>query len=105
MPDLKYAIPDFLEQAKNTVRVLSFDPGSVNMGCSLVEYDKSLKTITVLANTVLTHPLHDIKSFIRERQQFVDEVQAWISAGSHLLLLQSVFNHAVFVVQRLNVYA
>lgn len=91
MPDLKYAIPDFLEQAKNTVRVLSFDPGSVNMGCSLVEYDKSLKTITVLANTVLTHPLHDIKSFIRERQQFVDEVQAWISAGKPSAIIAERF--------------
>lgn len=81
MTDLKYVIPEFAEQPENVVRVLSFDPGSVNMGCSLVEYDKSAKKITVLANTVLTHPLHDIKAFIKERQRFVDEINLWINAG------------------------
>ena len=77
----EYVIPDFPEKPADSIRLLSFDPGSVNMGCSLLEITRSTKSITVLANTVLMHPLHDIKKFQQEQKQFVSEIKEWIEKG------------------------
>lgn len=77
----EYTVPDFAEKPKNSTRVLSFDPGSVNMGCSLLEIDRSTKSIAVLADAVLMHPLHDIKQFKKEQALFLSEVSEWISKG------------------------
>ena len=77
----EYVVPDFEEKPKDSIRLLSFDPGSVNMGCSLLEINRSTKSISVLADTVLMHPLHDIKRFRQEQSLFISEVKSWIENG------------------------
>lgn len=81
MKNNAYTVPDFEEKPKNSIRLLSFDPGSVNMGCSLIEIDRSSKSITILADSVLMHPLHDIKHFSKEKEAFLQEVNSWIDKG------------------------
>lgn len=77
----EYVVPDFEEKPKDSIRLLSFDPGSVNMGCSLLEINRSTKSISVLADAVLMHPLHDIKRFRQEQSLFISEVKSWIEKG------------------------
>ena len=77
-----YEVPDFSEIEENHTRILSFDPGSVNMGCSLLDIDRSSKKIQVLANTVLMNPLHDIKRFSIERKLFLEEISSWVTKGN-----------------------
>lgn len=77
-----YTVPEFDKPEQNHTRILSFDPGSVNMGCSLIDIDRETKQIKVLANTVLMNPLHDIKQFSRERILFLDEISSWIEKGN-----------------------
>lgn len=77
-----YTLPVFTEKTENCVRILSFDPGSVNMGCSLIEIDKTdPKSIKVLANTVLLHPINDIKRFSTEKEKFINEINTWLQFG------------------------
>lgn len=76
-----YDVPDFIELEDNHTRILAFDPGSVNMGCSLLDIDRSSKKIKVLANTVLMNPLHDIKQFSKERKLFLEEISSWVAKG------------------------
>lgn len=59
-------------------RVISFDPGSVNMGVTCLEYTQDTG-YKVLANAVLTNPIHDIKQFTHEKDLFLQEVNSWIS--------------------------
>lgn len=77
----EYVVPDFEEKPKDSIRLLSFDPGSVNMGCSLLEINRSTKSISILADTVLMYPLHDIKRFRQEQSLFISEVKSWIEKG------------------------
>ena len=76
-----YDVPDFIELEDNHTRILAFDPGSVNMGCSLLDIDRSSKKIKVLANTVLMNPIHDIKQFSKERKLFLEEISSWVAKG------------------------
>lgn len=78
----QYTLPDFDEKLKNHIRILSFDPGSVNMGCSLIDVDRTTLGISVLADAVLEHPIHDIKQFSKEKLLFINEVNSWIQAGN-----------------------
>nr|DAH47961.1 MAG TPA: HOLLIDAY JUNCTION RESOLVASE [Caudoviricetes sp.] len=57
--------------------ILAFDPGSVNMGISLVEISKK-GTPRVIANATMMHPIHDIPSFMAQQRAFVNEVRMWI---------------------------
>lgn len=57
--------------------ILAFDPGSVNMGISLVEISKN-GTPRVIANATMMHPIHDIPKFMSQQREFVQEVQTWI---------------------------
>ncbi len=59
-------------------RVLSFDPGSTNMGVTCLEYDEATQQFKVLADAVLMHPLHDLKKFTEGRDAFLAEVNSWI---------------------------
>ena len=56
-------------------RILSFDPGSVNMGISIVEI---VDRPRVLCSAVLENPVSDITNLSNQRILFVSEVQAWI---------------------------
>lgn len=69
---LDYQLPELTIKNK---RILAFDPGSVNMGISIVELNK---IPTVRANATMMHPIHDIKQFMKEKRLFVNEVSQWI---------------------------
>lgn len=69
---LDYQLPKLRIEGK---RIISFDPGSVNMGISIVEL---LDKPVVRANATMMHPIHDIKIFMKEKRKFVAEVQDWI---------------------------
>lgn len=81
MKSKSYTYPDIAKVQSDCTRVLSFDPGSVNMGCSLVEINKSTGTISVLANTVLAYPINNIKSFGSQKEAFINEITNWIEIG------------------------
>ena len=74
MSNSDYELPSLSHFSKK--RILAFDPGSVNMGVSLVEL-KGNKPV-VLFNATLMHPLHSIVNFKEERVAFLNEVQQWI---------------------------
>lgn len=57
--------------------ILAFDPGSVNMGISLVEIQKDGKP-RIIANATMMNPIHDIPCFMSQQKEFVNEVQSWI---------------------------
>ena len=75
---MKYTLPT-KQINPEARRVLSFDPGSVNMGVSCVEYTPETG-YKVLTNAVLSHPLHDIKQFTQSRDLFLQEVNSWITS-------------------------
>lgn len=65
-----------LPKLKNTKNcILAFDPGSVNMGISLVQMYKGKPR--VLANATMTSPIHDILLFQKQKDAFLKEVRAW----------------------------
>ena len=68
-----------LDASKYPVRkcILAFDPGSVNMGISLVMLRKD-GTPQVLANATMMHPIHDIPKFMQQQRKFLAEVRSWI---------------------------
>jgi hypothetical protein len=59
--------------------LLTFDPGSVNMGIAATMLDLEKRKARVLANAVMENPIkglvHDIQG---TRQRFVKEVDAWV---------------------------
>lgn len=70
---LNYELPKLSFEGK---RILAFDPGSVNMGISLVELTDLPH---VRANATMSNPIHDIKYFMHDRRLFLHEVKTWIS--------------------------
>lgn len=60
--------------------VLAFDPGSVNMGVSVVSFDNDIPH--VVANATLAHPVHDLTNFLSERKKFLEEVNLWLKTFS-----------------------
>lgn len=63
-------------KAKRHKRILAFDPGTRNMGLSCVELRGDRPV--VLANVTMESPLHDIPSFMQQRDSFIKEVKYWI---------------------------
>lgn len=60
------------------VRILSFDPGTRNMGiaCVGVNGDK----VDVIANSILTNPITSfVGNFMHQRRIFLEEVQRWVN--------------------------
>lgn len=70
-----YVLPK-IEDGVEARRILAFDPGSVNMGISVIEILDGKPR--VLANATMMHPIHDIPSFMSQQEAFVDEVTSWI---------------------------
>ena len=71
---MSYSIESGYFLNENQLRLLSFDPGSRNMGVSLVCYNKKSKKIQVLANATLEFPIHDIKQIASQKENFLNEV-------------------------------
>ena len=76
---MSYSIENGYFLNENQLRLLSFDPGSRNMGVSLVCYNKKSKKIQVLANATLEFPIHDIKQIASQKENFLNEVNKWIT--------------------------
>lgn len=76
---MSYSIESGYFLNENQLRLLSFDPGSRNMGVSLVCYNKKSKKIQVLANATLEFPIHDIKQIASQKENFLNEVNKWIT--------------------------
>lgn len=62
--------------SKFTKRILALDPGSKNTGISVVAMHNN-KT-QVIANSILTNPLHDLTKFLEQREIFRKEIDSWI---------------------------
>lgn len=73
---MNYELPD-LPLRKNAKRILAFDPGSVNMGISIVDLYDNLPHVR--ANATMNYPIHDITQFMAEKRKFLEEVNAWVS--------------------------
>lgn len=71
-----YEIPDITLQSK-TKRILALDPGSRNMGISLVATNGA--KYKVIANSIVTNPLHDLTNIGIQRKLFLDEIDGWIN--------------------------
>lgn len=74
-----YELPSSCKKDKNSFRILAFDPGSKNMGISIVNIDRKTFEIRVLANATMSYPIHDVKKVTKQRDLFVEEVSQWIS--------------------------
>lgn len=61
-----------------TKRILAFDPGSRNMGVSLIAANEKLK-VKVVANSIVTNPVNDLVSFNASSSKFMDEIDRWIA--------------------------
>lgn len=69
-----------LKRPKNTTvkRILALDPGTTNMGISLVGVDKDLN-VEVLANAVMTHPIHELAvNYKTGFNLFMIEIDRWV---------------------------
>src|SRR5882672_5495702 len=60
-----------------TKRVLALDPGSTNMGISLIAVNENLK-VKVVANAIITKPLHDLVRVNGGRSEFLTEIARWV---------------------------
>lgn len=76
-PNREYDLPDSVKLKPSTKRVLAFDPGSRNMGVSVVAVNEKGK-VGVLANAILTNPIYDLTKFGPQRDMFLTEVARWV---------------------------
>jgi hypothetical protein len=61
-----------------TKRILALDPGSTNMGISLIAVSEDLR-VKVIANSIITKPLHDLVRVNGGRSEFLAEIARWVS--------------------------
>lgn len=62
----------------DTKRMLAFDPGSRNMGVSLVAANPE-GLVRVVANSIVTSPVNDLVDFMSASALFMAEVQRWVT--------------------------
>ena len=75
-PNAEYELRPY--KGKAEVRVMSFDPGSRNMGIACVGMKDN--RLGVLANSVMTNPINDLVNFNAIRPAFFEEVDRWFAA-------------------------
>jgi len=78
------------ERRRHDHRILSFDPGSRNMGISCVGVidDK----IDVIANSIMTNPITSlVDSYTTRRKVFIDEINRWRSMYSPQAVISERF--------------
>lgn len=79
-----------LKPNKRSPRILSFDPGSRNMGIACVGVRKG--KIKVIANAIMEHPLQSLACQYRtNREIFVNEACRWFDAYDPQLLIMERF--------------
>jgi hypothetical protein len=62
---------------ESTKRLLALDPGSTNMGISILAVNEDRK-VKVVANSIITKPVHDLVCFNESRFEFLAEITRWI---------------------------
>lgn len=82
LPDFRmaYRLPKYRKRA-SVATVLSLDPGSRNMGIAATQIDLRSGKAAVLANAVMTNPIHGLTREVLEPQRdaFVEELGQWVS--------------------------
>jgi len=76
-PNASYQLPDKSGLRPQTKRVLAIDPGSRNMGISVVAVNEKGR-LKVVANAIVTDPIHDLTRLGPQRDAFLAEVSNWI---------------------------
>ncbi len=74
-PNAEYTLP-IVKMKSTTKRVLALDPGSKNMGISVVALNDNLK-LKVVANSIVTNPIYDLTKFSVQRAVFLAEMDRW----------------------------
>lgn len=78
-PNPTYTHDKIVDLSDTKIRILSLDPGSRNMGVAVVGLTKS-NQVKVLANSIMTNPLHDLKGSMKEQLElFRKELDEWVS--------------------------
>ena len=77
-PNAEYILPPSSGLAPDTKRVLALDPGSRNMGISVVALN-SHKKLRVMANAIVTNPIYDLTAFGSQADAFLAELDQWIA--------------------------
>jgi hypothetical protein len=75
-PNAEYILPK-VKLLPSTKRLLALDPGSRNMGISIVATNSNRK-VKVVANAIVTNPIYDLTQFGTQRALFLDEMDRWI---------------------------
>jgi hypothetical protein len=75
-PNAEYELPPTNGLRSDTIRVLSFDPGTKNFGISCVAAKNG--KVKVVANSVLTNPMYDMTKFEVQKRLFLAEIQRWV---------------------------
>lgn len=82
LPDFRiaYTLPKYRKRA-SVATVISLDPGSRNMGIAATQIDLRTGRAAVLANAVMTNPIHGLTREVLEPQRdaFVAELGQWVS--------------------------
>jgi len=76
-PNAEYELKPFKFQP-TTKRILAFDPGSRNMGVSLIATNEKHR-VKVVANSIVTNPINDLVAFNAARSKFLTEVHRWVT--------------------------
>lgn len=74
-PNAEYTLP-VVKLKSMTKRVLALDPGSKNMGISVVAMNKN-RELRVVANSIVTSPIYDLTKFSTQREMFLAEMDRW----------------------------
>lgn len=77
---LAYRLPKF-RKSRTAATVLSLDPGSRNMGIAATQIDLQTGRAAIIANAVMTNPIHDLTQDKLEHQRdaFVWELNQWVT--------------------------
>lgn len=73
----EYVLPPTSGLASETKRVLALDPGSRNMGISIVALSAKGR-LRVMANSIVTNPVYDLTCFGPQRDEFLAEIDQWV---------------------------
>lgn len=75
-PNPEYELPSVSGLKDSTIRALSFDPGTRNFGISCVAAKDD--RVKVMANSILTNPMHDMTQFEAQKKVFLAELARWV---------------------------
>lgn len=88
-PNAEYELPKEFRRYKH--RIMSFDPGTRNMGVACVGVDKHDR-LRPIANSVLTYPIESlVDNYLTNRARFCAEVKLWLDKFDPDLIIAERF--------------